>query len=414
MKVLHLNTSDIGGGATRAAYRLHKGLCNAGVDSQMYVKKKVSDDWTILASENKLSKITSLVKPYLDMLHLKRYPSRTGSLFSPASIKDNLASVIEKINPDIVHLHWVGPGFIKIETLGVIKKPIVWTMHDLWAFTGGCHYPENCKKYLDRCGACHVLGSSRENDLSRKIWQRKNKSWSNKEFTVVCPSNWLAKCAKNSSLFGGKSVCVIPNGINLQLFKPIDKTISRNILGLPDEKKLILFGAMNSTSDHRKGYHLLLESLKGLSKIENKENIELVVFGASEPKNIPDYGIKVRYVGKLHDEYTMSLLYSSVDVFVAPSLQDNLPNTVIEAMACGVPCVAFDIGGMPDMIEHKRTGYLARPYEVEDFKKGILWVVDNNERRRELSSACRHKVEACFSDISAAQRYSVLYDELTR
>jgi glycosyltransferase involved in cell wall biosynthesis len=205
---------------------------------------------------------------------------------------------------------------------------------------------------------------------------------------------------------------VIPNGLDLQKYKPIERSLARKLLDLPQDKQLILFGAMKSTSDRRKGFHLLLPALQKLSQSEWQKRLELVVFGASEPLEPPDFGFKANYIGKLGDDISLSLLYAAADVFVAPSVQDNLPNTVMEALACGTPCVAFKIGGMPDMIEHEQNGYLAQPYEVEDLARGIAWVLEDRERYEKLCDRAREKAEEEFTLELQAQRYLSLYKEL--
>ena len=412
MKILHISTSDIIGGAARAAYRLHNGLRDIGVDSYMYVQRKNSDDLSVLSSKKKLSKLVSLIKPHLDLFPLKRYPSRSSGLFTPAIIKDNLTAIIKRIDPDIVHLHWLGHAFFRIETLSKIKKPIVWTMHDMWAITGGCHYSSDCTGFHGKCGKCPALGSNKENDLSRRVWERKKRAWRGIRIEVVSPSRWLAENIKSSSLLKDSRVNVIPNGIDSNQFKPIEKEVARNILSLPADKKLILFGALNSTSDKRKGYQLLEQAIKILENKGLDSEVELIVFGSNASKKLQSSRFNIRYVGQLNDECSLSVLYSAVDVFVAPSIQDNLPNTVMESLSCGTPVVAFDIGGMPDMISHKCTGYLAKPYKGDDLAEGISWILDNSNRWTELSANCRTKVVNEYKISHISERYNKLYNEL--
>jgi glycosyltransferase involved in cell wall biosynthesis len=230
--------------------------------------------------------------------------------------------------------------------------------------------------------------------------------------TIVTPSRWLADCARKSSLFHDLRIEVIPNGLDSQRYKPVEQKLARDLLNLPQDKQLILFGAMKATSDRRKGFHLLLPALQKLSQIQGQDRIELVVFGASEPREPPDFGFKVNYLGRLNDDISLALVYAAADVFVVPSLEDNLPNTVMESLACGTPCVAFKIGGMPDMIEHGQNGYLAQPYEIEDLAKGIAWVLEDRERYGKLCDRDRQKVEQEFTLELQAHRYLSLYQEL--
>jgi glycosyltransferase involved in cell wall biosynthesis len=282
----------------------------------------------------------------------------------------------------------------------------------MWPFTGGCHYSQECDRYTDSCGACPKLHSHQSWDLSRWVWQRKGKAWNDLKLTVVTPSLWLAKCASSSSLFKDVRVEVIPNGLDTQTYKPITRQLARDLINLPQDKYLVLFGAMYPNSDRRKGFHLLQPALQSLSQSGWQERIELAVFGASEPNQATDMGFKSHYLGKFSDDISLAVVYAAADVFVAPSLQDNLPNTVMEAIACGTPCVAFNIGGMPDLIEHQQNGYLAQPFQVEDLAQGIAWVIENQQRHQKLCDRARQKALQEFTLEIQARRYESLYSEL--
>ena len=414
-KILHVNTSDRHGGAARAAYRLHLGLQKAGLCSTMLVQEKQEESQTVYGPETKVGKLLAKFWPYIDWIPAKFYKGANVFNFTPAIVPGNAIRKIKRIGADVVHLHWIANGFIRIEALkGLRNKPVVWTLHDSWAFTGGCHVPFECTRYMERCGECPVLCSRMDYDLSRWVWRRKAKVLKALDITIVTPSRWMGECARRSSLFKGMRVEVIPNGVDIEIYKPLDQGFCREALSLPKDKKIILFGAMYSTINKNKGFDYLVSALRRIAKTTYKNDVIAVVLGAPAPEMGLDLGLDVRFLGHLHDDTSMAIAYSAANVFVAPSIQENLSNMVLEAMACGVPCVAFDIGGMPDMIEHKRTGYLAQPYKVEDLEKGILWAVDNNECRSEISSSCRQKVVDDFSDISAARRYSILYDKIIR
>ena len=411
MKILLLNTNDISGGAAIAAYRLLKGLQQNSVQAQMLVQSKKSDDFSIIGPTTKWQKAFTRLRPILDSFPVKLYKNRKKNLFSPAVLTDNIYKKINKINPDIIHLHWIAGGFVKIESLVRIDKPIVWTLHDMWAFTGGCHYDEECGEYINNCGHCPLLNSNKQNDLSYRIWKRKKISWGNLNLTIVTSSSWLGECAKRSSLFNEKRVEVIPCGLDLNRFKPIEKNIARDILNLPKDKKYILFGAISALSDKRKGFLLLKEALKKLTLKENKD-YELIIFGSSKPREEENLGFKTHYLGYLNDEISLTLVYSAADVMIAPSIQDNLPNTVMESLACGTPVVAFGIGGIPDMIEHQKNGYLAKPFETEDLAYGIKWVLEDTNRWKKLSENAREKVEKEFNVVKVAKRYTDLYKDV--
>ncbi|MFK8281202.1 glycosyltransferase family 4 protein [Capnocytophaga cynodegmi] len=411
MKILHINTTDIEGGAARAAYRLHKALLKMGIDSQMLVQTKNSDDNTIqTVYKTKLGKAYSLLRPFLDALPLKCYKNRTKTPFSPAWFPfSKVVDRINEFNPDVVHLHWICGGMLPIEDLAKIKKPIVWTLHDMWAFTGGEHIDEGQGHYLEKCGYSKVLGSKKENDLSRIGWNRKNKVYSKiDKLLIISPSEWMHNEAKRSSLLKNKIHYFLSNVIDTNLFKPLEKKVAKTLWGLPQDKKLILFGAMSSTSDPNKGYDLLLKAIKLL----NGHNIEIVVFGSSKPINeqsLSNY--KITYVDRLYDDVSLVSLYNCADVMVVPSRQENLPQTVTESMACGVPVVAFNTTGIPTIIEHKVNGYLASPFSSEDLKNGIEWVL-NNEDYEDLSKNARQRIINSFSSEALIPRYLDLYNKI--
>ena len=412
MNVLVVSNYDVKGGAARATYRLHKGLQSIGVDSQILVGYKFSDDKTVRLMPTKFGENFKSLRPKLNRLPLKLYPKLGQVIFSPQWVPDSLASEVAKINPDVINLHWVCEGYMQIETLAKFNKPIVWTLHDMWAFTGGCHYSESCERYIDACGACPQLHSTKDADISRWIWQRKAEAWKKLNLTLVSPSVWLAKCANSSSLFKDFRVEVIPNGIDIQTYKPINSQWAREILNLPKDKQIVLFGIAGGTSNRWKGFNLLVSALQSLSKSGWKDRIELLVFGSSQPENAVELGFKAYYLGNLADDISLATVYAAADVFVAPSVYDNLPNTVMEAGACGIPSVAFNIGGMPDMIEHCSNGYLAKPYETEDLARGIAWVLEDPDRHEKLCHNARMKVEAKFTLAVQAREYQSLFEEV--
>ena len=414
MKVLILSESDIRGGAPRAAYRLHQGLLAAGIDSQMLVQNKLGDDNTVIAPKSKVQRGIAAIKPTLDQLPFALYRNRDSSIniYSSQWLPNKIVDKIEQIKPDIVNIHWVCGGFMPIEALPKLKQPLVWTLHDMWPFTGGCHYSRKCDRYTKSCGVCPQLQSNTEWDLSKWVWQRKARAWQDLNLTIVTPSQWLAQCTSSSSLFQCLRIEVIPNGLDTQRYKPIDKQLAKNLIGLPPDKQIILFGAVSATSAPRKGFHLLVSALQKLSHSQGNDQVDLVIFGSSQPSKPPDFGFKVHYLGKLKDDISLALLYAAADVFVAPSVQDNLPNTVMEALACGTPCVAFNIGGMPDMIDHKQNGYLAQPFVTEDFAQGIQWILEDQKRYFQLVQQATIKVKKNFTLEIQAERYCQVFASL--
>jgi glycosyltransferase involved in cell wall biosynthesis len=414
MNVLLVSNADRLGGAARAAYRLHQGLQQAKVNSHLAVQIKSSSDPSVTATYSPFGtgQVISGMRLALDALPLKAYPQRSKD-FSLQWVPNRTVPP-NPIVPDIVNLHWTNFGYRSIESAAQFRQPIVWTLHDMWAFTGGCHYAATCDRYQQSCGRCPQLGSDRDWDLSRWVWQRKAKIWKQLDLTIVAPSRWLADCARSSSLFNDVPIEWIPHGIDVQVYQPIDQRIARSLLQLPQDRRLILLGAYGGIADQRKGFHLLQPALEQLAN-QWSEQADLVVFGSSAPQQSIDLGFKIHYLGTLQDDVSLALVYAAADLFVAPSVQDNLPNTVLEAMACGTPCVAFKIGGMPDLIQHRWNGYLAEPFQLDDLAQGLSWVLEqisNPEPTvRLLGSRCRETVLQNFQQDLQAKRYIKLFEQ---
>jgi glycosyltransferase involved in cell wall biosynthesis len=411
MKVLLLSNYDVKGGAARATYRLHKGLQSIAVNSQILAGYKSSNDETVRLMPTQLGEKFKSIRPKLNRLPLKLYPKLGQVIFSPQWVPDSLASEVAKINPDVINLHWVCEGYMQIETLAKFNKPVVWTLHDMWAFTGGCHYSENCDRYMNSCGACPQLHSTKDTDISRWIWQRKAQAWQNLDLTLVTPSNWLAQCAKSSSLFKKYPVNVIANGLDPEVYKPLNRLLLRESLNLPQNKQLVLFGAMQGTDDRWKGFPLLVPALQSLSKSGWQDKIELLVFGSSQPENPIDVGFKTHYLGRLEDE-SLAKVYAAADVMVVPSRYEAFGQTASEALACGTPVVAFDVTGLKDIVDRQQNGYLAKPYETEDLARGIAWVLEDPDRHQKLCRSARLKVEEKFTLEVQARAYKNLYEEI--
>lgn len=375
VRVLQVSATDIIGGAGIAAYRLHQGLRKSNIDSQMLVMRKATSDPTVHRISGYLNRLSRMRRRLASHKHkqaLKQNPRQPDSSYWSLNHHPySIASVINSFDADAIHLHWVGDNFLPIQELNKINAPIVWTLHDMWALTGGCHYSGDCTQYQTGCGTCPQLIQPQPNDISDQIIQRKIEALKEQSISIVTPSQWLADCAHESRVLHDKSIQVIPNGINTTQFKPIDRRSARTAFNLPYDKKLVLFGAFGGTSDPRKGFKYLQSALKTLS--ENNE-IELVVFGAENSQNL-HVNLPVHQVGRLQDSVSIALLYSACDVFVLPSMQDNFPNTILESLACGTPCVGFDTGGLADLIQHKSNGYLAKLQDIDDLAKGIRWVL---------------------------------------
>ncbi|MBD2343488.1 glycosyltransferase family 4 protein [Anabaena subtropica] len=417
MKILHLSTYDTYGGAAIATYRLYNGLQKIGVNSQMLVQVKFSNNNSITAIGNKIVHKYPKVKPHLDSLPkllFRHIDKSQRTSYSLQWLPDSMVNKIEKIDPDIIHLHWISGGFINIETIAKLNKPIIWTLQDMWAFTGGCHYSQECKRYQQSCGKCPQMPKRFNIDLSRWVWERKEKAWSDLNFTIVTPSNWLAECAKSSSLFSKSDIKIIPNSLDISTYKPTERKTARNLLNLPQNKYLVLFGAVNAIGDKRKGFHLLQPALQKMSQSGWKDKIELIIFGSSQPENPVNLGFKVHYMGKISDETKLALLYSSADVMIVPSIEEAFGQTASESLACGTPVVSFDSTGLKDIVEHQQNGYRAKCFSYDDLANGIVWVIENKERHQKLCVSACETVKQKFTLELQAKNYLSLYQNILK
>jgi len=412
MKILHVNYSDINGGAARASYRIHKGTLELGIDSKMLVIDKVTDDFTV-DEVTIQAKLLCKVKNRISKMILKLQKSQNTILHCLNLFPSRLYKVINKSDSDIVHFHWVNLEMIDIKGIKKVQKPIVWTLHDSWAFCGAEHHPDlyNDNRYKNGYSSKNRLEGDKGLDLDRWTWKRKAKHWKHKKFHVVTPSNWLGGLAKESVLFKNNPVRVIHNGLDLNLYKKLDRNLCRNIFNLQEKKMLIGFGAMFAIADSRKGHHILIEALNRLPT-DFKRNIELIVIGSSPPKDEINFGFKTHYLGHLYDDISLICFYNAIDIFISPSVLENLSSMLIESMSCATPCVAFNTGGTSDIIDHKENGYLAKPYEVDDLVAGIEWILDEENYNR-LCQNARRKVEDKFDIKKVAEQYIDLYESIS-
>ncbi|MBU0480378.1 MAG: glycosyltransferase family 4 protein [Proteobacteria bacterium] len=417
IKVTHFNTHDIEGGAARAVFRLHTGLLSQGLDSKVFVLNKHSDDSHVIQFNYKVpEKLTTRLRQFLffrqilwDFSKYKR--SRPHGLEPFSDDRTVFKEYITDQMPvsDIVNLHWIGDFISIADFFRLYQKPVVWTLHDMNAFTGGCHYTINCDRFTAECGHCPQLGSSRQNDLSRQVWHRKKNAYSRikaNNLHIVTLCNWMGKEVARSPLMKDFPLSIIPNGIDHHVFKPRDKNLARTLLGIDVTAKVIFFIA-ESVTNERKGLSFLLNSLALLQK---DKSIVLISAGKGKP-DIPS-SISHIHVGNISNDIILSHLYSAADVFVIPSLQDNLPNTVLEAMACGSPVVGFDTGGIPDMVRPGETGYLAPVSDVGALGEAISCMLSDSQKRAAMSKKCRETVENEYTLEIQARRYKSLYNRL--
>lgn len=417
MHILHLNHSDHQGGAARAAYRIHCSLVDASIDSRMCVLLKKSADDRVIASTQPIHRRIGN-KLYRRWLAYTRRNWHTDNpiLHTFGQIGAGLVEELNACNADILNLHWVSE-MLSVEDIGRLRKPILWTLHDMWAFCGGEHYAS------DDATARFRLGYSSNNqpvgesgpDMNRRSWETKRRAWAHQHFTIVSPSHWLADCARKSVLFADAAVHVVPNPLDTRYpWRPIPRELARTALNLPLNRKLILTGAQGGVADPRKGGDLLRDTIARISAARRNTDIELLIFGQSPPAGNGTWPCPVHWLGAVTDDRVLSLAYSAADTMVVSSRQDNLPNTAIEAQACGTPVVAFNIGGLPDIVIHQETGWLAKPFDTEDLATGITWVIADPARARVLGSQSRTQAVKRFSPDVIAQQYETVYNTMIR
>lgn len=430
MKITILSTFDNFGGASIAASRLNKALNTNGLLSNMLVQDKKGSLPNIeTIAPNWFQRKLALLRFALDRLQFAFYEKNKDVrfIFSQAKIGVDISKNPIIRQSEVIHLHWINFGFLSLSSLEKLfntHKPIVWTLHDMWAFTGGCHYSRECTNYERSCGDCEqFLRNPSENDLSYEVWERKKEIFANSNFTIVACSEWLAQKARKSSLLKDKAIISIPNPIDTNVFRPIEKKIARAHLKLSSEKKYILFGAVK-ISDERKGFAYFKEAISLLSAqlinldsvkedIKNQiQDIEIIIFGQAQASDFEGLPLKVNILGKLSDLETIAKVYSAATVFVSPSIEDNLPNTIMESMACGTPTVGFEVGGIPEMIEHKKTGYLSKYKSANDLAKGLYWILFESDYQALVNNS-RQKVLDNYSEKVVAEKYKNIYRTVT-
>lgn len=412
--VLYLSSIVGHGGAFRAAHRIHQGLRTIGINSKLLTLNSNLGDIRNLSDNIHVAipEAQEKVGYHNDLKPLEKYPQYklSSHSFTPGIAGTDINKYIRYFNPKIVQIHWINAGYVTIEDLGKIKNKIVWRLADCWPLTGGCYYFGDCQRYMIGCGKCPKLGSEDDNDLSRKIWERKEKAWGKMDMTIVVPTQWMKQIVDSSTLLKGKKTFVIPNGLDLNEFYPIDKNIARKILNIPLDKKVILYGATNAINDPRKGFSLLLKALQLLSKKE-ENGYYFVIFGAEYQElnlNIP-----VRFMGYITEHSILQTLYSAADIMIVPSLEEAFGQTVTEAMACMTPVVSFFKTGPADIIEHKKTGYLVEYGNSLGLKKAIEWFFKDASRLNILSSNARYKIETTYDIKMVAKQYQNLYKQIT-
>ena len=410
MKVLIVNTSERTGGAAVAANRLMRALNNNGVKVKMLVRDKDTDALTVVPlSQSWRLRWHFLWERLVVFCHLHFSRTRLFEI-DIANTGSDITRLREFQEADIIHLHWINQGMLSLGGIRKILqsgKPVIWTMHDIWPATAICHLTLDCRAFTSECRNCRLLpGGGSSHDLAASVWRKKQQMVADENIYYVACSRWLESEAKKSALLKGQKITSIPNPIDTHIYKKGNKQEARQRLGLPLDRKLILFASQRVTNEN-KGMGYLIEACRQLADIPQ---LGLVILGGHAEEVVPQLPLEAWPLGYVNDEQRVVDAYNAADVFVLPSLSENLPNTIMEAMACGVPCVGFKVGGIPEEIDHRRNGYVAEYRQAEDLARGIRWILTEADYDQ-LSRDAVHKVVQSYSQQSVAMKYLDVYHQ---
>jgi glycosyltransferase involved in cell wall biosynthesis len=416
MKVLQVSTEDNTGGASRSAYRLHQALIQEDVDCSMRVLTHDTANSRVKygrAPRSYAQKIKDKLEQQRWGYFSRKWHTDNPILHSFGRMSSGICAELNQSSADVLNLHWISK-LLSIEDIGRLQKPLVWTLHDMWPFCGGEHYAPEDEAARFRHG--YLLdnrpASERGPDLNRFAWEAKRIAWKSQRFAFVCPSAWMAECLGQSALFRDAPVTtyVVPNPIDTEdLWRPIDKAFARKQLGLDPNQHYVLAGSAGGMSKN-KGEDLLPELTQRL-RTTFGEKIELIIFGRYAALANEQWHCKVHWMGSVRDDAVMATIYSAADVMIVPSRQDNLPNTAVEAMACATPVAAFNLGGLPDIVDHESTGWLANPEDLADLSRGIEWMLKDKNRLGAMSALARASAARKFSPKEVVKQYVEVYTE---
>ena len=417
MRVLIVNTSERIGGAAIAAGRLVEALKNNGIKAKMIDKKKQTDRLSVIELKRNWWRVWQFIWERILIWKENRFKKHNLFAVDIANTGTDITVLPEFQAADIIHLHWINQGMLSLNDIRKILlsgKPVVWTMHDMWPCTGICHHARECDKYHQECHHCpYIYKGGGKKDLSNQVFKKKKEIYQSAPVTFVTCSRWLKERAGQSALLNGHTIVDIPNPISTGLFKPQNSLAARSKMELPTDKKLILFGSVKVT-DKRKGIDYFVESCKLLAEMhpELKEELGVVVYGKNSEQLKPLIPFQVYALDYISNEKDLVNIYNAVDLYVTPSLEENLPTTIMEAMACGVPCVGFNVGGIPEMIDHLHNGYVAEYKSAEDLANGIIWTLSESEYQSLSEEACR-KAVSNYSESIVAKKYIDIYNKIT-
>lgn len=407
LKIIQISETERNeGGSSRAAYRLSKALIGKGVDVEYLVLNKETDS-PFLVSEKK-SNTRILLNRIFDALPLRLYKRRNSYCFSLGITGTIKAQDLKRRKPDIIHFHRLSGAMISIAEIGKLPIKTVWTLHDYWPLTGGCYIPLQCKGFESNCGKCPQLDSNHNSDITRFLSRAKGRVYSRIHTSFIAPSKHMFIEAHKSPQTSGLHIEQIPNCIDTAIFRSYERSFARKILDLPENAVIIGYGALNAPNDQVKGYIFFKEALNELYR--RNADVEIMTFGSWNFK-ASEFPFRSHSLGPIFDEKLLAFAYSALDVFVCPSLFETLSYTTMEAQSCGVPVVAFDVGGISSVIDHLKTGYLAKPYEIKDLTDGIEYVLQPDIQKG-LSINSRKNIEKSFSYSVVADRHIFFYEKV--
>ena len=417
LQILTLNWSDIDGGAARASHRLASRLVELGEPLHMRVMRKFGNDPWVTGAEGLPEQIWARVITRAERGVVKLNGVKNKDLTWSFNGLPNFMfpqSMYEAAS--VVHINWVGKGTLPLSSIPRINKPLVWTLHDSWAFTGGCHVPYECRRFEKNCGNCPQLRSPADNDASHRHWTKKAKCLAKTSSHFVAPSSWMAEQSWASSLLGNAPISVIPNWLDTNVFRRSVKSLARETLNLSQEKHLILFGAMYADTDQNKGLSFLLEALKVLQSKDASfaENYELVIFGACSPGSLKNLPIPATMLGVVSDDFRLAQAYSAADVTVVPSKMESFGQVALESLSCGTPVAAFATAGLTDIVKHMENGYLAKKFDTNDLANGISLMCELNDFTRSLPVRAREWVLNKFDIKVTAGKYLALFESVSQ
>lgn len=407
-RIIHLNHSDINGGAARAAFRIHKALRQQNVDSSMWVNYAQTGDTTVQVHQSQWNLVVNRLRLSISRTLTNALKTGNPILHSPSLLPSRWPQRVNLSDADLIHLHWINLEMLSVEDIARIEKPVVWTLHDMWSFCGAEHLSNDMRfrdGYLVNNRPPHESGF----DLNRWVWNRKLKAWK-RPMHIVTPSHWLAECVKQSELMRNWPVTVIPNALDTTAWQPVERAIARRLLGLSEMGPIIAFGAMGGGRDPHKGADLLFSALTHLQG--QIPGLQLLIFGERRPENLPDIGFPMHYLGHLHDDLSLKVVYSAADAMVVPSRKEAFGQTASEAHSCATPVICFDTSGLSDIVTHKQNGWLAKAFDTEDLATGIQWVLEDEHRKDALSKQARADAVAKFSYPVVAKAYLAVYEQV--